>query len=59
MGKKTRGLLPYGPDWRRMLDRSDSPWYPSVKLFRQTAPGDWPGVIEQVVRELKAEEGVN
>lgn len=58
MGKKTWGLLPYSPDWRWMLDREDSPWYPTLKLFRQTAPGDWQGVIERVVQELKTEEGV-
>jgi hypothetical protein len=58
MGTKTWGLLPYSPDWRWMLDRNDSPWYPSVKLFRQTAPGDWTGVIERVVQALKAQEDV-
>ena len=59
IGTKTWGLLPYSPDWRWMLDRNDSPWYPSLKLFRQSAPGDWTGVIERVVQELKAQEGVN
>jgi ADP-heptose:LPS heptosyltransferase len=35
-------------DWRWLLERSDSPWYPSMRIFRQTAPGDWGAVIEQV-----------
>src|SRR6202012_4470181 len=34
-------LLPFIPDWRWLLDRDDSPWYPTARLFRQTASGDW------------------
>jgi hypothetical protein len=41
-------LLPYHADWRWMLDRADSPWYPSMRLFRQPRPGDWPSVIGAV-----------
>lgn len=41
-------MLAFAPDWRWFLDREDSPWYPSIRLFRQTAPGDWPGVVERV-----------
>lgn len=41
-------LLPYLPDWRWMLGREDSPWYPTMKLFRQQSPGDWQGVIGRV-----------
>lgn len=41
-------LLPYAPDWRWQTVRTDSPWYPSMRLFRQSAPGDWPGVIGQL-----------
>jgi hypothetical protein len=44
--------LPYLPHWRWLLDREDSPWYPSMRLFRQTSPGDWPGVAAKVAREL-------
>jgi Flp pilus assembly protein TadD len=45
-------LLPFAPDWRWMLGRSDSPWYPSMRIFRQPAPGDWRSVIDVVSREL-------
>lgn len=46
-------LLPFMPDWRWLLDRNDSPWYPSMRLFRQDAIGDWAGVIEKVKRALE------
>jgi Flp pilus assembly protein TadD len=45
-------LVPYAPDWRWLRDRSDSPWYDSVRLFRQTSPGDWAGVVDRVVAAL-------
>ncbi|MBF0419982.1 MAG: tetratricopeptide repeat protein [Magnetococcales bacterium] len=48
LGRPVWGLLPYVPDWRWMLERTDSPWYPSLRLFRQTSPGNWPEVIERV-----------
>jgi hypothetical protein len=40
--------LPYALDWRWLLERSDSPWYPSLRLFRQPRPGDWDGVFESI-----------
>ncbi|CAO3377773.1 tetratricopeptide repeat protein [Azospirillum argentinense] len=46
-------LLPYAPDWRWLLDRADSPWYPSLRLFRQPRPGDWDSVLSAVAEELK------
>ena len=52
MGKEVWILLPYSPDWRWLLERSDSPWYNSVRLFRQTALGDWGGVLGQVQEAL-------
>jgi Tfp pilus assembly protein PilF len=42
------------PDWRWLIDRSDSPWYPSMRLFRQLRSGDWPEVFERVANELTA-----
>jgi hypothetical protein len=54
LGKPAWILLPFVPDWRWMLDREDSPWYPSARLFRQTQWGDWPSVIERVRAELGA-----
>jgi len=45
LGKEVAVLLPDVPDWRWMLDRSDSPWYPTMRLFRQTTDGDWSGPL--------------
>ena len=47
-------LLPFAPDWRWLLKRDDSPWYPSMRLFRQPARGDWQSVINAVALELSA-----
>lgn len=47
-------LLPYAPDFRWLLERRDSPWYPSARLFRQPAPGGWPAVVAQVRQALSA-----
>jgi tetratricopeptide (TPR) repeat protein len=52
LGKPTWVLLSTAPDWRWMLERADSPWYDSVRLFRQTAPRDWPGVAARVQAAL-------
>ncbi|NKI70282.1 tetratricopeptide repeat protein [Collimonas pratensis] len=45
-------LLPWVPDWRWLLDREDSPWYPSARLLRQNAAGNWHGLIQRVAEEL-------
>jgi ADP-heptose:LPS heptosyltransferase len=42
------------PDWRWLLERSDSPWYPTARLFRQREAGDWPEVFGRVTQELAA-----
>ena len=53
LGKAVWILLPYAPDYRWMIERSDSPWYPTARLFRQSTIGDWGGVIEAVCSELQ------
>lgn len=45
-------LLPFCPDWRWMAGRDDSPWYPTAKLYRQPAPGDWQSVIATAASQL-------
>jgi Flp pilus assembly protein TadD len=45
-------LVPFAPDWRWLLDRQDSPWYPTMRLLRQSRPGDWDSVIQQIASEL-------
>ncbi|HEX5430523.1 MAG TPA: glycosyltransferase family 9 protein [Bryobacteraceae bacterium] len=45
-------LLQHTADWRWMLRRSDTPWYPSMRLFRQPSPGDWAGAVQEVCEEL-------
>ena len=48
LGKPVWTLLPFIPDWRWMLNRSDSPWYPSMTLFRQRKRGDWHSVFQEI-----------
>jgi len=45
--------LPLGPDWRWLLEREDSPWYPTMRLFRQTRCGQWEDVFDRMAEELK------
>ena len=52
MGKPVWVLVPFAPDWRWLVDREDSAWYPSMRLFRQTSKGDWENVIERVAKSL-------
>ncbi len=52
LGKPTWVLLPFSSDWRWLTHRNDSPWYPTVRLFRQARPRDWPSVLESVQSEL-------
>jgi tetratricopeptide (TPR) repeat protein len=53
MGKPVWILLPFAPDWRWILGRDDSPWYPSVRLFRQPSFGDWESVISTAAEGLR------
>jgi hypothetical protein len=55
LGHRTWLLLPFTPDWRWLRDRSDTPWYPSVKLYRQKAAGDWNELFERVAADLRRE----
>ena len=52
LGKPVWLLVQDSPDWRWLLNRADSPWYPTLQLFRQSHRGDWRPVLEQVVAEL-------
>lgn len=53
LGRPVWILLPCSPDWRWMLSRTDSPWYPTARLYRQSAPGAWGAVLEQVAGDLR------
>jgi hypothetical protein len=53
LGKNVWVLLPYAPDWRWLLGRNDSPWYPTMRLYRQSLPGDWEGVVKEVFKDIK------
>ena len=52
MGRPVWVLLPFAPDWRWLLGRDDSPWYPTMRLVRQDAPGQWEPVVARVEKEL-------
>jgi len=54
LGKRVWVLLPFVPDWRWLLERPDSPWYPTMRLFRQPQLGDWQNVVEQVRSALQS-----
>ena len=47
------GLLPYAADWRWLLEREDTPWYPTMRLFRQPTPGDWESVVARLAKALQ------
>lgn len=53
LGKRVWTLLPYSPDWRWLLEREDSPWYPTMHLYRQPKPGDWTAVIQRATADLE------
>jgi FKBP-type peptidyl-prolyl cis-trans isomerase 2 len=52
LGKPVWILLPFVPDWRWMVDKEDSPWYPTMRLFRQSAAGEWEGVVNRIKKAL-------
>jgi hypothetical protein len=53
LGRPVWTMLPFDADWRWMLDTSITPWYPTMTLYRQSQPGDWAGVIQPIVTDLK------
>ena len=53
LGKPVWLLLQHAADWRWQVGRDDSPWYPTMRLFRQTRCGDWPGVVSRICKALK------
>ena len=57
MGKQVWVLLNHVPDWRYHLERSDNPWYPSMRLFRQAREGQWEDVIHRAAAELRQVSG--
>ena len=52
LGARVWIALPHVPDWRWLLERADSPWYPTARLFRQVTPGDWSEVFRRMAEEL-------
>ena len=53
LGRPTWVLLPFDPDWRWLLERDDSPWYSTVRLFRQPAPDDWTGALHALASHFE------
>jgi ADP-heptose:LPS heptosyltransferase len=53
MGKPVWTLLKHLPAWPWLLERADSPWYPTMRLFRQASAGDWASVMERVAQALR------
>ena len=57
MGTPTWLMLPFAPDWRWLMDRTDSPWYPSFKLYRQNGISDWKSVLDRISKDLNSHFG--
>jgi tetratricopeptide (TPR) repeat protein len=54
LGKPVWIMLRHSGEWRWLLERSDSPWYPTARIFRQKTPGDWAGVVRDIAQQLQA-----
>jgi ADP-heptose:LPS heptosyltransferase len=52
LGRPVWIMLPKVPDWRWLLERTDTPWYPRMRLFRQATRTDWSGVVSRMAAEL-------
>jgi ADP-heptose:LPS heptosyltransferase len=59
LGRPSWAALTFSSEWRWLLERGDSPWYPSMRLFRQTTDGDWDAVVRAMVAELRPLARVN
>ena len=59
LGRPVWTMLAFAPDWRWMLNRADSLWYPTMRLYRQPVPGDWASVVEQIESDLTARSCAN
>ena len=57
LGLRTWAMLSFDADWRWLLERGDTPWYPTMSLYRQARPGDWGGVFQRVATDLRREFG--
>ena len=54
LGRLVWGALPFSGCWRWLVNRADSPWYPTMRLFRQSRPGEWSDVFARMATELAA-----
>jgi Flp pilus assembly protein TadD len=59
LGKPVLLLLAFAPDWRWLLDRSDSPWYPTIQIFRQKMPGEWGDILTSVLAAVDSRTWYN
>lgn len=59
LGRPVWTLLPFAPDWRWGQEGEATHWYPTMRLFRQPTPGDWPAVIQRVAEELRGRSNAN
>jgi hypothetical protein len=59
LGRPVSILLSFAPDWRWLLERSDTPWYPTATLHRQDRPGDWDSALQKALRLIRAEDGLS
>ncbi|MDD9876549.1 MAG: hypothetical protein OXR84_03810 [Magnetovibrio sp.] len=58
LGRKVWVVMPFAADWRWLLNTETSPWYPSLRIFRQPRPGAWDPVFADVRRALREELGL-
>jgi hypothetical protein len=53
LGKPIWTMIPFLPDWRWLLEREDTPWYPTMRLFRQNKANDWSDVVDRLLESLR------